>query len=127
MKLINKISPKLARVFALVPIAALAVFLILVILIVIVDSPTGEGQLYGKLISAATYLAAIAPAPCLVLSALAHAAFRQMRLRDGRAVPLSEAYDNGEHALAELDGQADRKSTRLNSSHRHTSRMPSSA
>ena len=30
-------------------------------------------------------------------------------------------------AVALLDGHLDRKSTRLNSSHRHTSRMPSSA
>ena len=33
----------------------------------------------------------------------------------------------GDHAPEEMIKGADRKSTRLNSSHRHTSRMPSSA
>ena len=34
---------------------------------------------------------------------------------------------SGEDGLFKLEATSDRKSTRLNSSHRHTSRMPSSA
>ena len=48
-------------------------------------------------------------------------------LAPGQEMLYLSDYGNGWHQVQILDGSLDRKSTRLNSSHRLTSRMPSSA
>ena len=58
-----------------------------------------------------------------------HEAFRQTvrRFVDREIMPFVDQWDEAEEFPRELYGKADRKSTRLNSSHIPLSRMPSSA
>jgi hypothetical protein len=52
---------------------------------------------------------------------------RAFELRDRRARCLGRVFEAAQQFFAGEPGELDRKSTRLNSSHRYISRMPSSA
>ena len=63
-----------------------------------------------------------------VLSLLSARADRNLsRKTADRTTAYYEACNQAENRIGEIDGILDRKSTRLNSSHRSLSRMPSSA